>query len=108
MYQWKIVIFILLYNIRKTCFQFVLSHLQNLMYVRHYKYSYVLGFNLKFFLGVMLGAPSIIVGAPSILSEWTKMPFPQVDSYDLYGSSSSVQIIRINLIRMFKLYLRIT
>ena len=31
----------------------------------------------------MLGAPSIIAGAPSILSEWAKMPFTQVDPYDL-------------------------
>ena len=60
----------------------------------------------------MLDAPSIISDAPSILSEWTKMFFTQVDPYDSYGStltymdqvdpydsyrlSSSVQIIRIN------------
>ena len=30
---------------------------------------------------VMLGAPSIIVGTPSILSEWMTMPFTQVDPY---------------------------
>ena len=43
---------------------------------------------------MMQGAPSIIAGAPSILSEWAKMPFTQVDLYESYG-------------RMFKLYLRI-
>jgi len=38
-------------------------------------------------LGMMLGALSIIVGAPNILSQWVKMPFTQVDPYDSYGST---------------------
>lgn len=36
---------------------------------------------------VILGAPNIIVGALSILSEWTKIPFTQADLYELYGST---------------------
>ena len=47
-------------------------------------------------MGVMLGAPSIITGTPSILSEWTKMSITQVDPYDSYGSNSSVQTIRMH------------
>ena len=40
----------------------------------------------------------VMLGAPSILTEWTKISFTQVDPYEPYESSWSIWVIRIMLI----------